>query len=232
MIATGNKKTDTGLLARPFFHPTDLPSLGLYRADIRVPSQSIFPATLQNCSPTNSLTIYDRSQRCPQLKPLTMATSSSRTPYPDPRPVPRKLDSTASSSQTQSSSTSPRSPLSPYTPSSPTSPSSRSGEGTSYFTREPMSLDQAILQRLRPRSPSPNTSPLPSPTSMPGHAYSRSASDPSSPTSPTRPGHVKRKSRGSGTVTQCGRHGNEWLFGNISVTDTVKGLFHKEERRN
>lgn len=158
-------------------------------------------------------------------------SSSPRIPYPEARPVPRKLDSTASSSQSQSSP-SPRSPLSPYYPSSPTYSSSGSGE-SSYFTREPKSLDQTILQRIRPRSPSPNRSPLPSPTSMPRHDHTRSASDPSSqPTSPTRPGHVKRKSRSSGTVTQCGRHGNEWLFGNISVTDTVKGLFHKDEMRN
>lgn len=159
--------------------------------------------------------------------------SSSRTSHPEPRPLPRKVDSTASSSQGQSSSSSsPRSPLSPYYPSSPTSSSSSSGEG-SYFTRQPMSLDQTILQRTRPRSPSPYRSSTTSPTFMPRHEHTRSASDPSlQPTTPTRPGHVKRKSRNSGTVMQCGRHGNEWLFGNISVTDTVKGLFHKEERRN
>ena len=185
-------------------------------------------------SKTIQVTIYNISRNCPHIEPLTMA-SSSRPSYPDARPVPRQLDSTASSLQSQSSSSSsssPRSPLSPYSPASPTYSSSGSGQG-SYFTREPMSLNQTILQRTRPRSPSPNKSPLPSPTSAPKYEHMRSVSDPSAqPASPTRPGHLKRKSRNSGTVMQCGRHGNEWLFGNISVTDTVKGLFHKDERRN
>ncbi|KAI9871802.1 MAG: hypothetical protein M1830_002431 [Pleopsidium flavum] len=156
--------------------------------------------------------------------------ASSTATNPEARPVPRKIDSTASSQML--------SPSSPRSPMSPTSPSSPSAEA-SYFTREPRSLDQSVLQRVRPssrpRSRSRSKSPLPSPstssTARPEHA--RSASDSvSQPTSPSRPGHVKRKSRSSGTVMQCGRHSNDWLFGGISVTDTVKGFFHKDEGRN
>ncbi|MCJ1364947.1 hypothetical protein MMC16_004064 [Acarospora aff. strigata] len=164
--------------------------------------------------------------------------SSTRTidPDPDPRSLPNKANSTASSQSMPSPSPSSPSPRSPMTPLDPSSffPSSSSSAEPSYFTREPTSLDQ----RVRPRSPSGGKmSPLPSPTSSssqsrPELTQGRSASDPSatatmqSQSQPTRPGHVKRKSRNSsGTVTQCGRHGNEWLFGNISVTGTVRGLF-------
>jgi len=163
-----------------------------------------------------------------------MASSSATNP--EARPVPRKIDSTASS-QTLSPP-SPRSPMSPTSPSSAAyySSTSTSAEASS-FTREPRSLDQSVLQRVhpssRPRSRSRSRSPLPSTSSLSRPEHARSASDPvSQPASPSRPGHVKRKSRSSGTVMQCGRHSNEWLFGGISVTDTVKGFFTKDEGRN
>ena len=41
--------------------------------------------------------------------------------------------------------------------------------------------------------------------------------------------HPKQQRTSSGTFSDCGRHSNEWLFGNFSVSGAVKGLFEKHK---
>lgn len=39
----------------------------------------------------------------------------------------------------------------------------------------------------------------------------------------------RRSSSNSGTYFECGRHSNQWLFGNISLKDTAKGLLKRKD---
>ena len=83
--------------------------------------------------------------------------------------------------------------------------------------------ERSFLDNLADRLRSKSCSPPPgvkaaAPTSNPISAQRLACSRPSTPT-------TKRHSRSnSGTYTHCGRHGNEWLFNNFSVTETVKGM--------
>ena len=36
-----------------------------------------------------------------------------------------------------------------------------------------------------------------------------------------------KKRHSTGTYMECGRHGNDWLFGGFSITETVKDLVGK-----
>ncbi|MCJ1368804.1 hypothetical protein MMC20_000011 [Loxospora ochrophaea] len=66
------------------------------------------------------------------------------------------------------------------------------------------------------------------------HSHSSSSSRPhirhlrTSSSSTTHTSHHRSRSqkRYSGTTMQCGRHGNEWLFGGWSFTEVVKGLLN------
>jgi hypothetical protein len=66
------------------------------------------------------------------------------------------------------------------------------------------------------------------PPTNPGRTSSEPAVSPISPgypTSPSRPSALKRTRKTSGTTSHYGRHGNDWLFGGISVRETVKGIW-------
>lgn len=48
----------------------------------------------------------------------------------------------------------------------------------------------------------------------------------------TGEGIIKRRSsdnKGQGTFMQCGRHSNQWLFGDISFKETAKSLFGRKD---
>lgn len=62
---------------------------------------------------------------------------------------------------------------------------------------------------------------------MPASTYSRrSASPEGSPRPSSRSSHTRRTSgdhrRYRGTISHCGRHSNDWLFGGFSFRDTVR----------
>ncbi|MCJ1295708.1 hypothetical protein MMC34_007272 [Xylographa carneopallida] len=88
-------------------------------------------------------------------------------------------------------------------------------------SRSPMSRSPVSL------SSSPTSTSAPSPTSEegPGRSRLRFRTDSSTSTGSqaTRPRSRSTK-RHSGTVMQCGRHGNDWLFGGFSFTEAVRGL--------
>lgn len=60
---------------------------------------------------------------------------------------------------------------------------------------------------------------------------SPSSSATTSPQSPSRPKPTTKRhnSASSGTYSQCGRHSNEWLFNNFSVSGAVKGLLERRD---
>ncbi|KAA6411649.1 MAG: hypothetical protein FRX48_04930 [Lasallia pustulata] len=64
-------------------------------------------------------------------------------------------------------------------------------------------------------------------------AASATSSDSSKPTGKpsqeTRPVLAKKDRTNDGTYTRCGRHGDEWLFGDWSITATVKKLFKHDD---
>ncbi|KAI9723322.1 MAG: hypothetical protein M1812_001205 [Candelaria pacifica] len=157
---------------------------------------------------------------------------SSKPTVSTARPIPRSVQ-TSPSPQTISPS-SPRSPITSYSPLTQSSNNTYfNNQATSAEMSSPPS-DRNILGRIssfskRNGGRSRSKSPVPA---SPRPLQERSVSDsvtqaprsvPSSPTQPTSP---KRRHRGSGTYTDCGRHGNDWLFGGFSVTGTVKGLFN------
>lgn len=95
----------------------------------------------------------------------------------------------------------------------------------------------AVTTTYKHQTPPP---PPPTPTTMsnqPTHTLQRQTSSPSptpserstSPAAASRnsEGIIKRRSsdnKGQGTFMQCGRHSNSWLFNDISLKETAKGL--------
>ena len=51
-----------------------------------------------------------------------------------------------------------------------------------------------------------------------------SFSKPTSPTSPTKPYSPTKN-----VYTHCGRHTNQYLFGGRSMSELLRGVFHKRE---
>lgn len=153
---------------------------------------------------------------------------SSKPTISTARPIPRSVQSSPCPETISPSS--PRSPITPYSP--PTQASNNSyfsGQASSGETSSPPS-DRTILGRIssfskrngdRARSKSPRPLPERSAT-VSGTQASRTMSG----GSPTQPGSPKARHRDSGTFTDCGRHGNDWLFNGFSVTSTVKGFFN------
>jgi hypothetical protein len=60
------------------------------------------------------------------------------------------------------------------------------------------------------------------------------SSDPSLSTSKSEPDEdgriLKKAHHHTNAHTECGRHSNDWLFGGISVTQTVKGMIWHKKR--
>lgn len=77
-----------------------------------------------------------------------------------------------------------------------------------------LNSEDAQMKDARPSTSSSRSSA--SPKSQP----SRKSTTPPK-TKPTKP----RAS--SGTFSDCGRHSNQWLFNNVSITDAVKTIFEK-----
>lgn len=104
------------------------------------------------------------------------------------------------------------------------SPSARQDGATT--AREPNLECAAILGSGMTRTASPTAmTPQPIDTVPPKKKHSNSM-----PVRPSARGGSRSGSgsgSGSRTITQCGRHSNEWLFHNVSLTDTVKGMLDK-----
>lgn len=144
----------------------------------------------------------------------------------------------------------------PMSPSafSPTSPVTSSPETRPSKFQIPLPFQARSITRaattdsiFRSRSKSPRksppttitTKPVTSRSPTPHDALARTGSEPAvSPTSPTnpaspsRPMTLKRTRKTSGTTSHCGRHSNDWLFGGISVRETVKGIWKDNNDSN
>ena len=111
------------------------------------------------------------------------------------------------------------------------SPSPASHQDGSMSTREQGSQCDTILGSQVTRVASPTTmSPQPASPASPRQRHSNSLPVRPSARRGSRSGSGNGSGSESGTYTQCGRHSNEWLFHNISFTETVKGAF--ERRRS
>ncbi|KAI9665421.1 MAG: hypothetical protein M1829_005700 [Trizodia sp. TS-e1964] len=156
---------------------------------------------------------------------MSSSSESSKPTPPNARPIPQKIDSALSTAS------SPLSPIqtatSPYTPDSTTASGDFFSEpqNTSAMAEAQRNTDSTILKRLSSFGRS-SKRPRPQSTSA-GTLKSSPPTSPIQPTTPTR--KPSAKSPTTSTYTHVGRHSNEWLFNNISVRDTVKGvLFPKE----
>ncbi|MCJ1315026.1 hypothetical protein MMC15_000340 [Xylographa vitiligo] len=101
----------------------------------------------------------------------------------------------------------------------------------SSLSRSP-TAETTLFARIRPsRSRSPasrspiSTNASPTTEEHPGRSrlHFRTDSSTSTGSHAARPRSRSAK-RHSGTVMQCGRHGNDWLFGGFSFTEAVRGL--------
>ncbi|MCJ1287047.1 hypothetical protein MMC26_006394 [Xylographa opegraphella] len=147
--------------------------------------------------------------------------SNTTTPtYPEAKPgLPSR--SFSSSSSTFQSIFHPTTNTTCSGPSTPRTPHSRSPTAeTTIFSR---------IRTSRSRSPTSRSpvSTSSSPTADEGPArarlHFRTDSSTSTASQASRPRSRSAK-RHSGTVMQCGRHGNDWLFGGFSFTEAVRGL--------
>lgn len=169
------------------------------------------------------------------------AEARSKQPVPSPT---SSSDRAPHGTTSTSSSVSP--PMSPsaFSPTSPitASPEARSPKSFSIplpfqarsITRA-TTTDSIFRSRSKsPRRPPPtaidtkSTGPSSPPPTRPvriGSEPTVSPTSPNYPTSPSRPSTLKRARKTSGTTSHCGRHSNDWLFGGISVRETVKGMW-------
>jgi hypothetical protein len=145
---------------------------------------------------------------------------------------------------TPSNSVSPSMSPSAFSPTSPIGESPKVPPSKSFSIPHPfqarsitrsMTTDGILLHRSKsPQKRPPSTidiTPFGS-TSSPPTNPTRTVSNPAiSPTSPAYPISTSRQStlkktkNTSGTTTHYGRHSNDWLFGGISVRETVKGIW-------
>jgi len=58
----------------------------------------------------------------------------------------------------------------------------------------------------------------------------RSARTPTSPLSPGQKQIRRHSTEKVNVYTECGRHGDEWLFGGFSLPDKVKRLWQKDPK--
>jgi hypothetical protein len=171
----------------------------------------------------------------------------------EPKPiVSPKSTSDRNQYATMSSSVSP--PMSPsaFSPVIPTtsSPEAQSSKPLSF----PISFQGRSISRaattdsiFRSRSKSPRKSPptaidirptVPTtagPRTHPvriGSEPAISPTSPAGPTSPSRPSTLKKARKTSGTTSHCGRHSNDWLFGGVSLRETVKGIWRDNDEQD
>ncbi len=163
-----------------------------------------------------------------QPKPIPLPTSGSDRPR----------HATMSSSASPPMSPSAFSPASP-TPASPEARSSKSFHIPLPFQARSITRATTTDSIFRSRSKSPRMSPptaidtkfAGSPSPPPSHPARTgsepmmSPTSPNYPASPSRPSTFKKTRKTSGTTSHCGRHSNDWLFGGISVRETVKGMW-------
>ncbi|KAI9741135.1 MAG: hypothetical protein M1834_002848 [Cirrosporium novae-zelandiae] len=179
----------------------------------------------------------------------TLSAPTPTTPSPSPSASQKLSAQTSLHTSTRSDSTSSSSSAA-STLASPLSPTSPPGTTSTrhYFTsihpdqrRAPPSSipeEQSTMNQDGSGSHSGMSSPTTPFPSFTQQTHQRSHSYPSSPpSSPTNPNPrqwLKKRNTDStkGTVMQCGRRSNEWLFGDISVTETVKGFFSRKDREN
>ena len=131
-----------------------------------------------------------------------------------------------------STSPQPLSPASSATSSSPGSPRpqySPTASEPTLFTRIRTSRSRSRNRSFNRSNsnPAPTSSPTSTPTlheQHPSRLHFRSDSSPTTSTPNSTQTRSRSQKRSSGTVMQVGRHGNEWLFGGFSFTETVKSL--------
>jgi hypothetical protein len=142
-----------------------------------------------------------------------------------------------------SNSVSPTMSPSAFSPTSPTAESPEIPPSKSFSIPHPfqarsitrsITTDSIFPSRSKSKTSPPSTiniNPVES-TSSPRTNTTRTSSDPAVsptsptyPTSPSRPSAFKRARKTSGTTSHYGRHSNDWLFGGISVRETVKGMW-------
>lgn len=182
-----------------------------------------------------------------------MTSTKSSNERPEPTPIDSRAPSSGRAQHAPLSSSPPMSPsaFSPITPtmSSPEVPQSKSFSSRLSF--QARSLTRAATTDSIFRSGS-KSSRKPPPTSIgTNNAESNSSPPPTSvspirissdpaitpispahPMSPSRPATFKKTRKTSGTTSHCGRNGNEWLFGGISVRETVKGIWKDGDGHN
>lgn len=153
--------------------------------------------------------------------PMRTSSSSSKGPTSHPQPLGSPTPSTASTASNSSSPpTTPRTPL-------PRSPATE----PTIFARIRSARSRSPSARYPTTIPRSNSSPTASPTTEEYPHRSRlhlRTESSQSANQITRPRSRSNK-RHSGTVMQCGRHSNDWLFGGFSFTDTVRGFVSRAD---
>ncbi|MCJ1244498.1 hypothetical protein MMC30_001696 [Trapelia coarctata] len=145
--------------------------------------------------------------------PMRTSSSSSKGPTSHPQPLNSPTPSTGSTST--SPPTTPRTPISR----SPTTE-------TTIFARIRSARSRSPSARSPTAIPRSNSSPTASPTTeeYPHRARLHLRTESSQSANQISRPRSRSNKRHSGTVMQCGRHSNDWLFGGFSFTDTVRGF--------
>jgi hypothetical protein len=155
-------------------------------------------------------------QRLPNSVPITshrpLSNMLSKTTPPAVRSVQHTQHSDSVSSSS-SSSTGPASPRSAYSP---------TGSPQMVYFEEPLNEPYSPTERqskwgriapIRTSSKSPR----------PSKHRSSSSTDETAMRTPSSP-NTKSRSRHSGTFSDVGRHGNDWLFGGYGPRDVARGV--------
>ena len=130
------------------------------------------------------------------------------------------------------SSSSPISPTSSTTsPTSPLSPSSPKANGGYFGGRQPkraITID-TVFGSSRSKLPKPphdlpSGSELKHSKTSPATPTARHKSEGALPNMPDRKDSFFKQKQHTGNAGHIGRHSNQWLFGNVSFTETAKGI--------
>ena len=125
-----------------------------------------------------------------------------------------------------------------HQPLSPASSATSSTPGSPRPQYSPTASEPTIFTRIRTSrsrsrnrsfnrsntNPTPTSSPNLSDEPHPSRLHFRSDSSPTACTPSSTRARSRSQKRNSGTVMQVGRHGNDWLFGGFSFTETVRSL--------
>ena len=172
--------------------------------------------------PSTPVSQYNTSTPRPALSTNTSASSSS-----------------SAGSRASSSSNSPKS--APNSPTMSTHHHFINPIASLKHVGRSLAVENIIHHRSRTPIPpvkSTNASePAPS-SAVPSSWHPKSRRTPSDPiglavTSEThRRSQILQKNKQASSVSHCGRHGNEWLFNNISISKTVRHLVRGEDDQN